>query len=112
MRPLFILLSFLFFAACNNNKDAGKKDPSQDTTLSKDGDKTGPPKEDNSSIAGVWRPVEMSMEMSEEEKKDVLDRATIEFTPGGSYVSLFGEETETGSYTYDPSGVIKKKDLL
>jgi hypothetical protein len=98
MRSTILSLTLLLFAACNNNKEADKKDPSPDTVTTKTDDQ--PVKEDDS-IAGVWRPVELKMEMSEEEKKDVLDKATIEFTPGGSYVSNFGPETETGSYIYN-----------
>lgn len=96
MRLLIIAFTLLFFAACKNKAD--KKNPAPDSTTSM---KEEQPVRDESSITGVWRPVELSMPMTAERKKELLDSASIEFTADGNYISNFGPETERGTYVYN-----------
>jgi|GEM_PF-5193210 len=50
-------------------------------------------------IVGTWKPVHVDyQDMSEEEKNRVLNGTTVEFTNGGSYISISTEETEYGKY--------------
>jgi YD repeat-containing protein len=55
-----------------------------------------------SSIVGKWKPIEIFMEdLEEKEKKVILDKATVEFTRDGKYLSKSEEDHETGTYSYD-----------
>ncbi|MGQ0739631.1 MAG: hypothetical protein ACT4OJ_11265 [Bacteroidota bacterium] len=101
MKKIFLPLAILMLAGCNNKKDEdGKKDKTSGGLISAT---------EENSIVGVWRPYEMKIgEMTNEERKEILEKATIEFTAGGSYISHFDEEGETGSYTYND----KEKTLI
>jgi hypothetical protein len=100
MRSLLCSLALLLFISCNNNKETGKKEVSEDTVISKKDE----PNIRDGVVTGVWRPVEIGMPMSPEKKKEILDSATIEFTDNGTYISNFGDKKETGTYTYDQEG--------
>ena len=78
MRSLLFSLIVWAFAACKSNKGTD-------------------------SITGVWTPVEIGMQMTEADKKLLMEKASIEFTNDGKYISYFREEKEKGTYTYDPA---------
>jgi YD repeat-containing protein len=40
-------------------------------------------------------------DLEEKEKKEILDQATVEFTGDGKYLSIYKEDNETGTYSYD-----------
>lgn len=100
MRCLLFSLAVFLFTACNINKENDKKRISGDTVISKKDE----PNIRDGVITGVWRPVEIGMPMSPEKKKEILDSATIEFISDGTYLSYFGPDKETGTYTYDQAG--------
>lgn len=73
----FMLLTLLFLiSSCNNNSKV--------------------------SLVGKWRPVELNIKgMSDDEKKDILATATIEFTRDGKMITTSSKKTDQGTYTYD-----------
>lgn len=79
MKKILIAFLAILFFACGN-KQAAQQD----------------------SVTGTWKPYTLSLgKMSEEEKKELIERATIEFTADGKYISLFKGEPENGTYTYN-----------
>ena len=77
-QPLLPVLCFLLLA-CTNKKQTDKE-----------------------KLIGTWRPVALSASgMDEEEKKDILEKASIEFTTEGRYFSRFEGDDENGTWTYD-----------
>lgn len=79
MKKILLPVLALLLFACNNNKKSGKE-----------------------MLIGTWRPVELSgMDMDEEEKKNILEKASIEFTKEGKYFSRFDGEDQDGTWTYD-----------
>ncbi len=108
MKLLLIPVAILILASCNTKKktatDSGE--PAADTTASTTTvEKDQPPvaaETTGSSIVGKWKPVEANMkDMDEEEKKEFLNDASIEFTAAGKYIALSKEDNETGTYSYD-----------
>jgi hypothetical protein len=56
--------------------------------------------QEDGNIIGTWNPVYLEGEdISEEEKQDILNGATIEFTPGGNYIATSTKNAELGKYT-------------
>ncbi len=108
MKLLLIPVAILILASCNNKKktttDSGE--PAADTSATTTTvEKDQPPvaaETTASSIVGKWKPVEANMkDMDEEEKKEFLNDASIEFTAAGKYIALSKEDNETGTYSYD-----------
>lgn len=110
MKRILFPVAIVLLAACNNKKaDADKKDKDAGGVISVVEEKDDAPGDYGNSIVGVWKPYEMNIgEMTAGERKDLLDKATIEFTAGGSYISHFDEDGETGTYTYND----KEKTLV
>lgn len=53
-------------------------------------------------LIGTWRPVELSAsDMEEDEKKKIIEKASIEFTKDEKYNSRFDGDDQTGTWTYD-----------
>ncbi|HUR67326.1 MAG TPA: hypothetical protein VMZ03_13330 [Chitinophagaceae bacterium] len=101
MRYLNFLLVLLVFTSCNNNKGSEKKQAAADTPYINKSKQTELPP--GSSIIGRWKTVELSMPMSAEKKKEILETATLEFTDSGKYISTVGADRETGTYIYNQS---------
>ncbi len=79
MKKVLISLVVMLLFACGN-KQAAQQD----------------------SVTGIWKPYTLNLgEMNEDEKKELIERATIEFTADGKYISLFKGEPENGTYTYN-----------
>lgn len=105
MKKLLLPVVVLLIISCTNKKaETGTNIDSGQT-------KAKPDKEDTKqaeifqSIVGKWRPVDVGLkDVEEKEKKDIMDNASIEFTADGEYISLFKEDKETGTYTYDEAG--------
>jgi hypothetical protein len=110
MKRILFPVAIILLTACNNKKtDADKKDKNTGGVISLVEEKDDTPADEENSIVGVWKPYEMNIgEMTAEERKDLLEKATIEFTSGGSYISHFDEDGETGTYTYN----VKEKTLV
>lgn len=113
MRSLLTSVALLCLFACNNKKSEGeKKDKNPDSTIQSHTIKDDPRK--INSIVGIWGPSELNMkqEMSEEEVKNILQNATIEFTASGNYISQFNDDRETGTYKYNEveKTLVTKKD--
>jgi hypothetical protein len=84
MRSLLSSIALLCLIACKSKKSEGEKiDKHPDSTNQPESIKDDPAK--NNSIVGIWGPSELNMkqEMSEEEKTNILENATIEFTAAG-----------------------------
>ncbi len=79
MKKILTCFVALIFLACGN-KQAAQQD----------------------SITGTWKPYTLNLgDMNENEKKELTEHATIEFTPDGKYISLFKGDPENGTYTYN-----------
>lgn len=89
-------LLLFFVASCNNdNQNARDNDDYDNNSNSKT-------KKPNRSLVGKWEPIDMeSEEMTEEDKRDILENASIEFTRDGRYHSVSSDKRESGDYTYD-----------
>lgn len=89
-------LLLFFVASCNNdNRNARDNDDYDNNGNSKT-------KKPNRSLVGKWEPIDMeSEEMTEEDKRDILENASIEFTRDGRYHSVSSDKRESGDYTYD-----------
>ena len=71
---LFILAASLFFLASCKNKD-------------------------DKSIVGKWKPVEMNMKnMNENEKKEFLEHAVIEFTSDNKFIATRSDIKSNGTF--------------
>src|SRR5688572_864216 len=89
----FILISFI---GCNSNDKKTDK-PDMDTASSTEVKE----KIINRSVVGKWKPVDASMtNMSEEEKKELLNVATIEFTSDGKFISTMKDDVSNGTYMH------------
>ncbi len=109
MKHLLLPVAIVLLAACNNKKKEPGNDKTPGGVISVTEEKDEKPADEANSIVGVWRPSEMNIgEMTEKERKEIMEKATIEFTAGGSYISHFDAEGETGSYTYND----KEKTLI
>ena len=79
MKKILIAFVAMLFFACGN-KQAAKQD----------------------TVIGLWKPYTLNLgTMEENEKKELIERATIEFTADGKYISLFKGDPEKGTYTYN-----------
>jgi hypothetical protein len=123
MKKLLLPLLILLFVACNNKKKTTQEPIKAviDTISAKitETDLSSVQPVITSSIVGKWKPIDVFMEdMEEEEKKVILDQATVEFTGDGKYLSISKQDNETGTYSYDektkmitttaPDGVTEK----
>ena len=90
-------LLLFFIASCNNdNRNARDSDDYGNNGNNKT-------KKIDRSIVGKWEPIDMEgeEEMTEEERNDLLENTTIEFTRDGRYRSASSDKRESGDYTYD-----------
>ncbi|MEO7984397.1 MAG: hypothetical protein ABI688_09980 [Bacteroidota bacterium] len=101
MKQLLLLLAFLFFISCNNkNAEPEKETGSANVPTAKETGAVTSARD--GSIVGKWTPIEMNFpKMEKKEKEKIINKASIEFTAGGKYISLSDGETETGTYDYD-----------
>ena len=59
-------------------------------------------KKTEKSLVGKWKPIELNMpSASEEQKKDLLEKATLEFTKDGKFISRMADQQQTGTFTYN-----------
>lgn len=102
MKILLITIAVFLLASCNSKKKTGI----ETDKLTTDGTTTqnNPPStegETQVSIVGKWILSEVSnKDMTEEEKKEIIGHASIEFTTDGKYSANFKEDNETGTYMY------------
>jgi hypothetical protein len=76
MKFLLLIPTMMLILCCNNNTGGSK------------------------SLFGKWRPVDVNFrDMSEADKKDVLETASIELMKDSSYVSVHDKNKKTGTYT-------------
>jgi len=103
MKLLLVPVAALLLAACNNKKTNPDIDKAPaDTATVIEIDEPVAETVSVASITGKWKPVEIDMtDMDLDEKMEILEHATIEFTADGKYIALSNEENETGTYTYD-----------
>ena len=102
MKNFLITIALFVLASCNSKK----KTETETNKSSADGNtsQNNPPPaavETQVSIVGKWILSEVSnKDMTEEEKKEIIGQASIEFTADGKYMANFKEDNETGTYMY------------
>ncbi len=96
MKQLLCSLILLSFIACNNNDKKTTKTDNDTTATTETKEKVI-----NRSVIGKWKPVDASMtNMSEDEKNQLLNDATIEFTSDGKFISTMKENVTNGTYMH------------
>jgi len=88
MKKLLLPLLLILFVACKNEKkkEAAGKDPAM--------------AENKKSVIGKWVVIDgkFDEEMTEEERKNVIGKNTLEFFPGGKLTGISASETINGTY--------------
>ena len=95
---IFTVLAALVFLACNNK--AEKTGTGGDSTVPGEQVKIEETVPDRS-LTGRWKPVYVDVpSMSEEEKKNLIDHAVIEFTGSGGISTTLKETKREGTYMF------------
>lgn len=103
MKNFLITIALFVLASCNSKKKA-ETETNQSTVDGNTSQNNPPPAavETQVSIVGKWILSEVSnKDMTEEEKKEAIGHASIEFTADGKYMANFKEDNEAGTYSYD-----------
>lgn len=98
-----LLLALAVCISCNNNKDGKTDKPKTDTTATAEikGDNEAVTTGDDQPITGRWKPVEFNIkDMSEEEKKAMIENVVLEFTTEGNFNAYNKDQKQEGTYTY------------
>lgn len=96
MKKLIPVLALLALLACNNKSET--KTETKDTAAA---EVKADPQVPDRSLVGKWHPVQVDVaRMNEDEKKQLIDSATIEFTSDGRIVTQMKSTTRTGTYMF------------
>ncbi len=98
MKFLLIPVVVLVLASCKEKKAAADSDK----IITEEKTQPSVETEKNTSIVGKWVLSDANnTEMSEDDKKELIGQASVEFAADGKYMSHAKEEGETGTYTYN-----------
>ena len=104
MKILLPLFTVFVLASCKDKKTDADTDKTatNTTTLTVEKDQPALETENKASIVGKWILSEANdTGMSEDDKKDLIGNADVEFTADGKYISHSKKDSETGTYTYN-----------
>src|SRR5687767_12485005 len=98
-----LVLTLLSVSSCNDHNNPFSKKEDKETSGKGQNPEVNETPDKGFSIAGKWKVVNVDdmKDIDEADKKMVLETATIEFTPDGSYISKSSDKSELGSYTYN-----------
>ena len=104
MKAFLIPIALFILASCNSKKkadtDSNKTTVDNETTTTQN-NPPPPEAETHASIVGKWILSEVSnKDMTEEEKKEIIGQASVEFKADGKYTSHSDKVDERGTYMY------------
>ena len=95
-KTVLSLIVICCLVSCNNKSE--KKAVGNDTTSSN----RETVKPAGKSIIGKWKPVKVDLpELSEENKQNLLNYATLEFAADGRFITTMKADTKTGTYQFN-----------
>ena len=104
MKILLLPFAVFVLASCKDKKTDADTDKTAANTTTPTVEKDQPAleTENKASIVGKWILSEANdTGMSEDDKKDLIGNADVEFTADGKYMSHSKKDSETGTYTYN-----------